>query len=259
MKRIVVISDLHCGHRAGLTPPEWQWNPKCPEPERRKYAEVQALVWNFYEKTILCLKPIYALVVNGDLVDGKMPKSGGTELITADRDEQGQMAKRCIELAKPKRLLLTFGTPYHTGVDEDWEKPIARELGAPIKDHLWFEINGLQFDVRHHVSRSIIPHGRYTAIAREKLWEQLWANYEERRMSDVLIRSHVHYHVECSDGQTRMMTTPALMAYSKYGVRRCTGIVHLGLVYFDVKSKGEYEWGKELLPGRSLKSKPIQL
>ncbi|MFV0422206.1 hypothetical protein [Oleidesulfovibrio sp.] len=28
MKRIVILSDLHCGHLAGLTPPGWQLPPR---------------------------------------------------------------------------------------------------------------------------------------------------------------------------------------------------------------------------------------
>jgi hypothetical protein len=255
-KRLVIISDLHCGHRSGLTPAEWQW--KNSKDTRGKFAAVQRTLWKFYTETIDSLKPIQALVVNGDAIDGKGPKAGSSEHITADRKEQADMAAECIKYARAPNIYLTYGTPYHTGASEDWEDIVAEKVGASIKDHLWLDINGLVFDIKHKVGGSSIPHGRHTALARSKLWEQLWADAEERKPADVLIRSHVHYHTFGGDPQSLYMTTPALQAYSKYGTRQCEGLIHMGLIWFDV-NEGSYTWQSKLLEAKSFKSEPIKL
>lgn len=259
IKRVVFISDLHCGHRSGLTPPEWQWPEKASGPERRKYAKVQHLLWNWYAAQIKALQPVYAVVVNGDAVDGKGSKSGGTEQLTLDPDEQADMASTAIKCINPKKVYMTYGTPYHTGSDQDWENIVAKQVGAEkIADSLELDINGVLFHCRHSVSRSIIPHGRYTAPARELLWDKLWAADEERSPCDVLIRSHVHYFVFGGDTKQLFIITPALQAYSKYGVRQCSGEVHIGFVYFDIVSREEYSWDRRLFTLKKLKSPPLK-
>ena len=124
-KRALIISDLHCGHIVGLTPPGWQWKVKSDSPNIAKYGKIQGVLWNKYRKMISSLKPIDVLIVNGDAIDGKGKKSGSTEQITSDRQEQCLMATRCIqEIAAPK-VYLTYGTGYHTGDDEDFENEIV--------------------------------------------------------------------------------------------------------------------------------------
>jgi hypothetical protein len=134
-------------------------------------------------------------------------------------------------------------TPYHTGQEEDWEDVLAREVGAKIGAHEWVDINGLVFDVKHHVGSSQIPHGRHTAVARERLWSQLWAEREQTPKADVIIRSHVHYFDYCGGRDWLAMTTPALQGLgTKFGARRCSGTVDFGLLSFDVASRDEWSW-----------------
>ena len=73
-KRVVVISEEHCGHLAGLTPPQWQvaYKPKS-DTKRNKWAKLQRDLWGFYEKTIEELQPIDILINNGDAIDGRGP------------------------------------------------------------------------------------------------------------------------------------------------------------------------------------------
>ena len=167
--RLLVISDLHCGHRAGLTPPEW-WD------NEGKYAEIQKTVWKWYADTLSKIKPVDVLVINGDAIDGKGEKSGSTEVITADRKEQCEIATECINLVGAEKIYLTYGTGYHTGKEEDWEAVLSDMVSAKgIHSHLWLEIGGVNFDFKHKVSSSIIPHGRHTGPSRDKLWNLLWA------------------------------------------------------------------------------------
>ncbi|MCP4900021.1 MAG: hypothetical protein GY906_23885 [bacterium] len=245
MKRLLVISDLHCGHLIGLTPPRWQTKAtgSAVRSKRDKLSSVQKEAWRWYIKHIKEYGPYDCVVVNGDAIDGAGKRSGGTEQITADREEQCEIAVECIEKTLPKnrkdcKLVMTYGTGYHTGDEEDWENKIARDLKAnKIGSHEWVNCAGVVFDFKHQVGSSGIPHGRHTAINKESLWANLWAERGLIPEADVLIRSHVHYHAFCGDTAMKpmlRMTTPALQAMgSKYGSRRCSGIVDFGFIVFE--------------------------
>ena len=247
-KRVLVMSDLHCGHLVGLTPPQWHIREGSPDnlTKRQKYSVIQEEMWELYCKNLRRFKPFDLVVVNGDAIDGKGDRSGGTEQITTDREEQCDMAKVCIRraLSKGTKLVMTYGTPYHTGVDEDHEGTIARDFGAKIGSHEWVEAGGVVFDFKHKVGGSQIPHGRSTAINRDALWSNLWAKTGNTPESDVLIRSHVHYHTRTFDPSFKpyhRMTTPALQGMgSKYGARQCSGLVHMGFLVFGC-DRGHYD------------------
>ena len=160
------------------------------------------------------------------------------------------MAIDCIQQADAKQVVMTFGTQYHTGVETDFEMVAANRLPEVVKigseDN--YDINGWVVNARHHVGRSSIPHGRYTPIAKEQLANRMWAARGEYPLADILIRSHVHYFAFCGGADPEpwlAVTLPALQSYGgKYGARRMTGTVDIGMAYFDLpnKKKEDYTW-----------------
>jgi len=260
MKRVVILSDLHCGHRAGLTPVGWQYEDNTTDHIRNKYGQMQDVMWKWYCAEIEKLKPIDVLIVNGDAIDGKGNKSGSTEQLEADRKKQVDIAAECIELVEAKKIYIIYGTPYHTGADEDWEDVLAEKVdAAKIGSHEWIDVSGLVFDCKHRVSSSIIPHGRLTAILREQLWNMLWSANGGQPLADVIIRSHVHYYRFAGDGKRLVMITPALEGPgTKYGSRQMTGTVDIGFVHFDVESKDTYSWESHLIGGDTWKPEVLK-
>lgn len=235
------MGDLHCGHAIGLTPKNWQYHPKLKKQ--------QAKLWSFYKK--IAEETHYdVLIVNGDAVDGTGGRSGGVELIAPDMADQAQMAVDCIKLVNADKIVMTYGTPYHVASSDgtDWEAEIASAVGAEIHSHLLAKISGVQFSIKHKpAGGSQIPHGRHTGVARDRLWDTFWADYEDREKCDVFIRSHVHYFNYCGGPEWLAMTMPALQgAGSKFGARQCSGIVDFGAVTFDI-SRGDYSWRPHLL------------
>lgn len=240
MSRVIVISDMHCGHRAGLTPPDYQMNPN-----RTKYGKIQKEMWDKYQQAVEKYQPVDLVIHNGDAIDGKGQKSGGTELITADRDEQVSIAADCLRLWKAPKIVLTYGTGYHTGTDEDWEGVLAATLGAEIHSHAFIDVDGVVFDCKHKISSSIVPYGRHTAPSRDWLWNVLWAERGLQPKANVFIRSHVHYFTFAGDAGRICVTTPALQGPStKFGARMCSGTVDFGLMVFDCNG-GEFSWKYE--------------
>jgi hypothetical protein len=239
--RHVALTDLHAGHAVGLTPPRYWWNKTRNNAWRNKAADAQQECWNYFTSEIDALKPIDSLLLNGDMIDGRGEASGGCELISPDREVQVDIAQECIEYTGAKKAILVRGTPYHTGRQEDWENVLAKQLRGngmevEVRDQCFYEINGWTFDAKHEVSSSGIPHGRTTALMREKLWNILWDYLKGGQVdADIMIRSHVHYHVFCGFARYLMLTTPALQAaHTRYGARKCSGIVDFGFVHFDL-------------------------
>jgi hypothetical protein len=232
MKRLLLISDLHCGNRFGLTPPAWQYGPD-RDGYQSKVGDFQRALWSFFTEEISKLKPIDILICNGDAIDGKGERSGGTELLEADRNEQVKIAKACIDFVGAKQNIIVNGTPYHTGREDDFEASLASLLNAEYHNHCHINVEGVKFDIRHKVNSSVIPHGRYTAPRREAVWSAMWQERGLTEKADFIIRSHVHYYTLSEDASVTVITTPALQGWTKYGSRECSGIVDIGFLSFD--------------------------
>ena len=270
-KRVLLCGDLHCGHRVGLTPPAWQQKPTNEKDEhqflsmslREKFYGVQSKCWKWWVSEITKLRPFHLAIVNGDVIDGNGVRSGGTELITTDRQEQTDMAIKALSIVQAPNWCFTFGTPYHAGTEEDYETRVAEWLDAQtwtdkvtIGAHEWPEVNGWVFDVKHKIGGSSIPHGRMTALLKDNLWNAIWAENNEQPRGDIVIRSHVHYygHTDSWRGnrEQHLATLPALQAMgTKFGARQCSGIVHFGFCYVDLPpdNSGEtIQWHALRLP-----------
>lgn len=240
-KRVVVLSDLHCGHYAGLTPKQY-WQRNTPQFEQ------QRKMWNFFVKEIENLKPIDLVVVNGDTIDGRGERSGGTELITSDRKTQIFMAEECVKVCEAKEYKFVYGTPYHTGKEEDWESVLGRLFNTEPTGHAMFKYGGLVWDIKHKIGGSTVPHGAATPILKEKLWNTIWTMYNGQKEANIVIRSHVHKFLYVGDNKFMCVVTPGLQGFgSKYGTRQCSGIIHIGFVYFDVYDNGEIDWGSKIM------------
>lgn len=262
-KRMVVIADIHCGHEFGLTPPDWWARDDTTHPDITKAGKFQRELWNFYTTTIESLKPIDILIVNGDAIEGKGERSGGIELITPDRNVQIRMAKEAIDFTEAKAVRILYGTRYHVGKEEDFEANLKDTISADdvlVQGHAFLNINGCGIDIKHKVTRSIVPHGRMTSIARERLWNVIWHSEHERQpKANVLIRSHVHYFNYCGGEGWVGITTPALCYNSHYGIRECSGLVDVGLIYFDFESEGAHTWQPILAQFSDLRVQPESL
>lgn len=237
-KRVVAFGDLHCGAVTGLTHPAW-WQPR--------YEALMREVWCWWEAQQKALQPVHLVVGNGDLIDGKGEASGGTEVFTADRHEQADIAIAAIAGWQADHHVFTYGTGYHTGKGEDFELLIARNFDAPIEGHTWVDVDGVTFDLKHHVGGSGIPHGEATALLKENLWAKLWSELDYAHRGNkytYLLRSHTHFDLEVAKPSEdwRLIRLPAMQAPgSKYGVRRCSRTVSMGFYEFLIHDDGRHE------------------
>ncbi len=247
-RTVVAIADLHCGHRAGLIPPSWQYSPIAEDPTQAKWGKIQEELWSAYSQLASEYKKPDLLIVNGDLIDGPGPKSGGTEQVTTDLQVQCEMARIAIELWEPKRVIASYGTPYHAGfAGQDWEKLVIRVLGdgAEIHSHPFIEVNGVMFDVRHYGGRPQLPYNKGTSLGKQWLYNLLWSIREEQPRAGVILRAHIHnagfvggYHPDWV-----AFFQPGLQAAGTiYSGRQCSNTVDWGIIAFSVSPTGTFAW-----------------
>lgn len=243
-KTVAVISDLHCGHYAGLTHPSYQIHPD--REGLKKTAELQRECWTWYERTIRSIRPD-VLLVCGDCIDGAGHKSGGTEEMTTDREEQVEMAARAILAARARKIVVVAGTAYHVGQDEDWEKVLADKVGAvAFSGQEFLDVDGVRINLKHHVGGSQREAGRFTALANENLSNMLWAEHDRQPRCGVILRGHVHYHRYCGGPGWVAMTLPALQAAATKFGRRCSGTIDYGLIELRC-DRGDHTWQSHIL------------
>jgi len=76
------------------------------------------------------------------------------------------------------------------------------------------------------------------------LWNVIWhKEHELQPDSEVIVRSHVHYHIHGGGPGWLAMTTPMMMGFGdKYGARKMNRIAHIGFIVFDIDNNGNYTW-----------------
>jgi len=234
MREIAAIADLHCGHRAGLTPPDYQ-------DRVGRWADAQADSWDKYLALVEKSAGADTLIVDGDAIDGRGQASGGTELIASSLAVQRDMAVECISQFAAKKIVMARGTDYHAGWGgEDWEDFVAEQLREQgrevlIKDHPFVDLDGVTFDIKHHIGTTSVPHTRGTALLRDKMQNEQWyLDGDGQPLADVILRAHAHVHEGSfgyrGDRMWLAVRLPALqLAGTKYGGRRCSGVVHWGM------------------------------
>ena len=244
--RVLTIGDFHCGHEVGLTPPEW--NPALGTDDSMHI--YRATMWDYFAGAVNALRPIDILIANGDLIDGRGEKSGSIELITSDRLVQAKIARDIIKFVDAPAVYITRGTDYHVGAFESFEDVIAEAVNVRrIGDVMNIEINGVVFNVRHHVGGSQTPLGRATPALREMVWNELWSIRQNFPSADVILRSHVHYTIAVQTPTMLAMTLPGLQGYgTRYGERRLSGEIHNGITMFTVGVDGKYTWDQVIFP-----------
>jgi len=269
MYTIAVEADYHSGHRAGLTPPKFWARDEWRIPERE--------LWNIRKNIIKEEVDPDLLIINGDLIDGRGQASGGTELLTSSLVMQAHLAAVCALQWKTHKVMITRGTPYHTGWGgEDWEDLTAdairnslTELYGPdcqveIDDQLFITINGVTLDVKHHVGSTVTPYTGGTAMIREKVWnEAWWLDGKGQPLADIILRAHAHFHEGywgIRNGKPwYAIRQPALQAATtKYG-KKCTRRLDWGLLMITIDDDGAIDIRPHIVAVKANKHRVIVL
>jgi len=248
MRRMLIISDTHCGSKAGLTPPGHRSSKLSSRNRERSFAEQQTIMWDWFDEEVGKLGKIDVLVVAGDMIDGPDTKTLGSQQITTDSIEQAYMACDIVKRINADKVEMLYGTNYHTGYSTDFEEIISREVGAEkIEAEGDYGFEGVNFNVRHYAPGSSTPYGKGTPLSKERVWQELKSQRYGVPSCDVLIRAHNHYYVAIEEYSGLCISLPCLQGYgTKYGSRVCSRDINIGFVHFDCEN-GDYKWKPTLL------------
>ena len=233
-KSVLFLGDLHCGSAYALcsknptigdTGGEWK-------PNRLQTKLYDIWTWM---KDSLTQKP-YAVILNGDLIDGANAKQIGQQSWTTDINDQIKDAYNLISEFKPKHFLMTRGSGYHVQKDATSHEEILANMlnctpysgyfrsSEKVQDYdnsrnritrtdyyLNFSIYGKVFSVTHHIGFNRWFAYRTTALAREMAdMEFLRGRYwKPEDMPSVIVRNHVHYFVYVRFATQHGFTSPA--------------------------------------------------
>ena len=238
VKTVMVISDLHAGSKYGLMHPKYTFSDK------QWVINMRERLWNWFETRRSLYKPDI-LICNGDMIEGHDFKSGGTNVVTTNCHKQAEMAADIINHIGAKTILMTYGTPYHTGSCEDFEDDVAEKVGAKeIKDQGVYNINGLSVIAKHYIGNSSSPMSRFTALGGAEIKQMLWTEAGIQPKANLIIRSHIHRCLEVGDPDRnfKAFTTPALKGLGDQYGRQLDGLpISVGFVILQIESATQ--WG----------------
>ncbi len=174
-RRIVVVSDLHCGSVMGLCPPKIQIEGGGYY-QANKYQQWLYRCWQDMAADIKQLdRPI--LVINGDAIQGVSHKDG--QLIGSELSLQVEIAAELLRpvVADCSRVFFLRGTEWHEGKVSENVEYLAQSLGAEKKastgqytrSELYLSLDGAAIHFAHHIGNSSVPHYEATIPTREAL------------------------------------------------------------------------------------------
>lgn len=231
-KRILVLSDLHCGSIYGLIHPKFT----TADGNRVSLNTGQQALWARWTELadLLASTKIDAVVLNGDVIDGHQRAQRGTELSLPMLQDQAACAVEVIQeflrRARIRRAKIygVQGTEYHDGKAAEQAEFVYYMLGCEVypgrgtgrwsHEVLDLDVDGININFAHGISVSSGIY-RSTAIDREVLFASLAAK-EGRGSVDVVVRSHAHYFVHVEFANRHAIITPCWQLQTRYMRKR---------------------------------------
>lgn len=235
-KRVLILSDLHCGNIFGLTPPEYQ----------NHFREIQQIGWKFYTDNIKKLGKIDLCILNGDLLDGP-GKKDTRQHITTDMREQVNIAIEALKIVPAKKFVFIRGTCFHVTTDRENEDDIAKHFNSEIYDSKKINVNGCVIHCKHSVGKGSTVYGSVTPLQSTSALHMLTDISAENTPADIFVRSHIHEYNMVDREIFTAVTTPCLQFKGMAYGRKYSSFYSYGMVWFDIRGKKDFDVNKILL------------
>ena len=237
-KRVLVLSDLHCGNTFGLTPPKYYNHNK----------EIQEVGWKFYQENIKALGKIDLLILNGDLIDGP-GKRDSRQHLTTDIREQIDIAIECLKIVPAKQKVFIRGTCYHVMTDRENEDDIARHFDSEIYDSKKIDVNGCILHCKHTTGKGGSVYGSTTPLQSGAAVQMLTDIAYDNIAADIFIRSHIHELIIVKRTPFSLIANPGLQFKGMAYGRKFSSFYDFGFTWLDIRSKKDYDINYKILEG----------
>ena len=225
IKKVIVLSDLHCGSSYGLLPP----GIKLQEGNIVEQNALQQYLWNcwedwqrdFFDKHIG--DEPFALVVNGDATEGV--HHGTKEIVSPDPSDHRLIALHALAplAEKAEHVFMVEGTDCHVG---NSEHKLGYDLGAvrPSRHSflgawrtLRLKVHGCPCMFYHHISttkRVYLEASQLSIELRNGQLEAVRAGFEPHK---VLGAAHRHRYGSYKAGDALSFVTPPWQGVTRFG------------------------------------------
>ena len=237
-KKILVLADLHVGSKYALMPK--QFNGYLAQKAQLKILEE----WNNMCKRE---RKIDYLIIDGDIVDGKAKASDGKDVWTTDVDTQIEAAMELVKQIDYDKLLVAYGSPYHTEENRNADESFAKEMHAVSHGYeLSFQPNSCRdiIHISHMIGVSAASwQYRTTPLAKELVAALL--NEHALYKYKCIIRAHAHYYCTVAFSSFGFIT-PCWQTRTPYMIRKGLSLVpKLGYVRLNVEDERLSHGGME--------------
>lgn len=265
-KLLLILADLHGGHKLGLLRPGTMvWGENAAGEEIEVELTLNPLQEFLYDTYRESLEWVYRLAagrqiivkVNGDVTQGKKyPR----EWVSTRESDQFAIAtgflNMVLEVPGVERLDFVIGTGSHEF--EEGSAPLmltkmlqpTTSIPVSVSNHALIEVNGVVFDIAHHGPP---PGSRRWLEGNGLRWYTNDIQQREldldRRPPDWVIRSHYHTAAEATSDYRKGTTfhktggilTPGMTGLDAYGrqATRSKYEVHVGVVAFEIDADGK--------------------
>lgn len=223
-KKILVVSDLHCGSIFGMLPPNFETSDGTIRPQNAG----QKHLWSCWNATVDYANKvgIDVIVVNGDVVDGTQRAQHGTELsLPLLFDQKGAAIDTLRPISTLAPMYFVKGTEYHDSKAGAEVEAVAEDLhavrydgigqGKFAKDILDLEVEDVVVNFAHGIS---VAAGFYRATAhdREGIWSALAGKDGKMPKADAVVRSHAHFFIHVEHASKHIVGSPCWQLQTGY-------------------------------------------
>lgn len=215
MKRILCVSDLHCGSIYSPMPSE-VWIEKGDERTSNVITAnpLQESLYNWFLEGRDYAGRVDACFVLGDSIDGPNRKSTGFELWTSNLHQQCKTAADILSMIKTSEYFGVQGSTYHVSENTSSDLAVMEILKGKFGSDLVVEIGEKRCYLWHEVAYSSSPISKATAgnanIVGAKMNEEFFGKF------DILLAGHTHEYREVRDIHGHFINVPGWKARDAY-------------------------------------------
>lgn len=250
---VAIVSDTHINSTVALCPP----TVNLDDGGTYRSSKTQRWLWDCWQDYWLQISKLPGrkiAIFNGDLAELDT-KRRTNQIITANKSTIMSIVLECLELPMNicDGLVFIRGTQAHVGKAAWIEESTANDLDNTIRCdkeapasfyHFQKEIDGVRFDVAHHVSMGRLPWTEKDAA--NKLSVRARYRYFESGMKppSVIIRSHNHRYADSGGNfKTFAVCAPSYCARTEYVFRIGQEMTpaSIGGIYF-ICENGKYKY-----------------
>lgn len=222
-KRLLMVSDLHCGHKVGLSHPDYGLNKH------------QAKLFSKWSYMCNVVGHVDAVLVCGDSTEGPNRKGSGSGCWTTDALEQVECAVKLLKMIDSDMYYTVMGSHYHImsgNVNSD--QLVAKFLDGNYQPDQVIRINQRRIHAAHKTS---VGQGedRKTNVAGRMIGTMLM-NQASNGLFDIEFRGHTHYYVDVSTATGRYINLPGWKFRDEYiaGLGTNALVADIGWVLLEV-------------------------